>query len=259
MVRIDPTTVNTPPPPGSREIPRFYWPDTDRISYYLPVKQDINDMQRDYTVTDHLIMQVDHFISSFLSGRRTESGRVADSPANSLPEPVLGESERRLSEGLMRVNHVGEVSAQALYQGQAITCRDQYIRSVMHRSAIEERDHLAWCKQRLTELNGHTSYLNPFWYIGSFSIGTLAGLAGDKWSLGFVAETERQVVEHLTGHLQRLPLNDSKSRVVVQQMIEDESRHGTTAMAVGGVELPWIVKKLMRFCSRIMTRTAYWI
>ena len=216
-------------------------------------------MQRNYTVTDHLVIQLDYFISSFLAGRQSEAGRVADSPAKSLPEPVLDESERCLSEGLMRVNHSGEISAQALYQGQALGCRDKNIRSVMYRSACEERDHLAWCKQRLAELQGHTSYLNPVWYLGSFSVGTLAGLAGDKWSLGFVAETERQVVEHLDGHLQRLPGNDSKSRVILQQMIEDEARHGASAMAVGGVELPEIVKKAMRFCSRIMTRTAYWI
>ena len=215
-------------------------------------------MQRDYTVSDQLIIQVDRFISSLLTRKRAP-GQVADSPARLVGEPILEESERRLSEGLMRVNHVGEVSAQALYQGQAITCRDKNIRSIMYQSACEERDHLAWCKQRLTELHGHTSYLNPVWYIGSFSIGTLAGLAGDKWSLGFVAETERQVVEHLAGHLQRLPENDSKSRVILQQMIEDESRHGATAMAVGGVELPDFVKKMMQFCSRIMTCTAYWI
>ena len=216
-------------------------------------------MQRDYTVSDHLILQLDHIISSFLSGRQKEAEGVADSPAKSLPEPILDESGRRLSEGLMRVNHAGEISAQALYQGQALSCRDKHIRSVMYRSACEERDHLAWCKQRLTELRGHTSYLNPVWYLGSFSIGTLAGLAGDKWSLGFVAETERQVVEHLNGHLQRLPGNDSKSRAILQQMIEDEARHGATAMAVGGIELPEVVKKIMRFCSSIMTRTAYWI
>lgn len=216
-------------------------------------------MQRDYTVSDQLIIQVDRCISSFLSGRRTAAGRIADSPAKMLPEPILEESERHLSANLMRVNHVGEISAQALYQGQAITCRDKDIRSIMYQSASEERDHLAWCKQRLTELHGHTSYLNPIWYIGSFSIGTLAGLAGDKWSLGFLAETERQVVEHLEGHLQRLPENDSKSRVILQQMVEDEGRHGATAMSVGGVELPDIVKKMMRFCSRIMTRTAYWV
>ena len=216
-------------------------------------------MQRDYTVSDHLIMQLDHILSPLLSGRITEPGRVADSPAKSLPEPILDEADRRLSEGLIRVNHAGEISAQALYQGQALTCRDKNIRSVMHQSACEERDHLAWCKQRLSGLHGHTSYLNPVWYLGSFSIGTLAGLAGDKWSLGFVAETERQVVEHLNGHLQRLPGNDSKSRVILQQMIEDEARHGATAMAVGGIELPEVVKRMMRFCSRIMTRTAYWI
>ena len=217
-------------------------------------------MHRDYTLSDHLIMQVDRILSSFLSGRRAGQGSgVMESPAKSLAEPGLDESDRRLSEGLMRVNHAGEVSAQALYQGQAIACRDHQVRSVMYQSALEERDHLAWCKQRLDELHGHTSYLNPVWYAGSFSIGALAGLAGDKWSLGFVAETERQVVKHLEGHLQRLPENDSKSRAILRQMITDESRHGATAMAVGGVELPSIMKRMMRFCSGIMTRTAYWI
>ena len=217
-------------------------------------------MHRDYTLSDHLIMQVDHILSSFLSGRRAgQGGNLSESPAILLDDPVLNESDHRLSEGLMRVNHAGEVSAQALYQGQAITCRDRQIQSVMNRSALEERDHLAWCKQRLNELHGHTSFLNPVWYAGSFSIGTLAGLAGDKWSLGFVAETERQVVEHLQGHLQRLPENDTKSRAILLQMVTDESRHGATAMAEGGVELPTIVKRMMRFCCGIMTRTAYWI
>lgn len=217
-------------------------------------------MHRDYTLSDHLIMQVDPILSSLLPGRRAgQGGGISESPAKSMAEPDLDESDRRLSEGLMRVNHAGEVSAQALYQGQAITCRDQQIRSVMHQSALEEHDHLAWCKQRLNELHGHTSFLNPAWYAGSFSIGTLAGLAGDKWSLGFVAETERQVVEHLQGHLQRLPENDTKSRAILRQMITDESRHGATAMAAGGVELPSIVKRMMRFCSGVMTRTAYWI
>jgi 3-demethoxyubiquinol 3-hydroxylase len=216
-------------------------------------------MQRDYTYTDQLIIQVDQVLSCLLSSKRTAPESVVNSPANPLPEPVLEEPERSLSERLMRINHVGEVSAQALYQGQAITCRDPYLRSLMHQSALEERDHLAWCEQRLNELNGRKSYLNPIWSMGSFSIGILAGLPGDKWSLGFLAETEHQVVDHLSGHLQLLPEGDTKSRAILQQMIEDESRHGTRAMSAGGMKLPGIVKKLMQICSRTMVQTAYWI
>ena len=159
----------------------------------------------------------------------------------------------------MRVNHVGEICAQALYQGQAATAKADSVRQKMQRSAQEENDHLAWTQARVQELMTHTSYLNPVWYVGSLAIGAAAGLAGDRWSLGFLAETERQVVEHLNGHLARLPANDQKSRAIVEQMREDEGRHATVAIEAGAAELPLPVRKLMRLASKFMTSTAYWI
>ncbi len=212
--------------------------------------------ERNYGVIDQLIIQFDRRLNVLFSlpheaQRPTPADRVAD--------VTLRESDRRCSEGLMRVNYAGEISAQALYQGQAITSRDPQVRATMQRSAGEEVDHLVWCKLRLNELGGRTSYLDPLWYLGSLTIGTLAGLAGDKWSLGFVAETERQVVEHLQGHLKRLPVQDMKSRAIVEQMAIDEARHGAIAQATGGVELPSCIKTIMRHCSKVMTSIAYWV
>lgn len=214
-------------------------------------------LSRNYTLLDRFIIEIDQILTTVSPTNQVTELRP--SPAADVAGTPLSSAERRHSEGLMRVNHVGEVSAQALYQGQAFTSRDARVRQSMQQSAREEVDHLAWCAQRLNELGGHTSYLNPFWYLGSFTIGTLAGLAGDKWSLGFVAETERQVVDHLLGHLQELPEQDLKSRAIVKQMMEDETRHGVTAMEAGGVELPPVIRKLMKIGSRVMTGTAYWI
>ena len=213
-------------------------------------------LERHYGVIDQLIIRFDRHLTRHQAETRPP-GRP--SPADIVPDASLNPAEKRHVEGLMRVNHAGEVSAQALYQGQAVTSRDPVVRMAMRRSADEEIDHLDWCKKRLDELGSHTSFLNPVWYLGSFSIGTLAGMAGDKWSLGFVAETERQVVEHLQEHLQKLPSQDMKSQVILQQMIEDEARHGTVAMNIGGVELPAVVKAAMRLCSKVLTRTAYWV
>jgi ubiquinone biosynthesis monooxygenase Coq7 len=159
----------------------------------------------------------------------------------------------------MRVNHSGEVAAQALYQAQGFTARSKSIQVSMQQSAIEEIDHLDWCQERLTELGSHTSFLNPLWYSGSFTIGALAGLLGDKWSLGFVVETENQVVAHLESHLQKLPVQDARSRAILEQMKIDEAHHASVAIESGAAELPEKVKKLMRLCSRVMTSTAYWI
>jgi ubiquinone biosynthesis monooxygenase Coq7 len=159
----------------------------------------------------------------------------------------------------MRVNHAGEVSAQALYQGQALTAKLAEVRGKMERAALEENDHLAWCERRLKELDSHTSMLNPLWYTGSFAIGALAGLAGDKWSLGFVVETERQVVKHLDEHLSRLPEQDRRSRAILEQMKEDETHHATAALNAGGAELPEPVRQLMRLTSKVMTNAAYYI
>ncbi len=156
----------------------------------------------------------------------------------------------------MRVNHVGEVCAQALYQGQALTSRSAAVREKMREAADEEIDHLNWCYQRIETLGGHTSLFNPIWYAGSFALGVGAGLAGDKWSLGFLAETEKQVVEHLHSHLERLPPQDIVSRAVVGQMAEDEAKHAEMAISEGGAELPAPIKGLMKLTARIMTTVA---
>lgn len=212
---------------------------------------------RRYTAIDECLMQVDSCLSALFATKQSKPARP--SPANNMPEPDLSIEERRHVAGLMRVNHAGEVAAQALYQGQALTSREAGVQASMQEAAREEIDHLHWCRQRLNELGSHPSRLDPFWYTGSFLLGSLAGIAGDRWSLGFVAETERQVVEHLQSHLGRLPVVDQKSRAILEQMAEDEARHGQEAAAIGGIELPLPIKQAMRICSRIMTRTAYYI
>jgi len=200
---------------------------------------------------DQLFSSLDHGLrSTFL---KPTSKR--ESPASSLKkDPIQGNALlKEQSAALMRVNHVGEVCAQALYQGQALTSRSSEVRAKMQHAADEEIDHLNWCYQRIEELEGHTSYLNPFWYLGSFTLGVGAGIAGDKWSLGFLAETEKQVVEHLESHLERLPEEDTVSRAVVTQMAIDEAEHADMAVANGAAELPYPVKNLMRATARIMT------
>jgi len=159
----------------------------------------------------------------------------------------------------MRVNHAGEVSAQALYQGQGLTARDPRVAEAMRQAATEEMDHLAWCEQRLRELNGRTSLLNPLWYAGSFAIGALAGSLGDKASLGFIAETERQVEAHLRGHLDRLPAADRRSRAIVEQMTHDEAGHGAHAASLGAAQLPFPLRSAMRMTARLMTFTSLWL
>lgn len=181
------------------------------------------------------------------------------SPAQTTPDNALNDSARDLAGRLMRINHSGEICAQALYQGQALTARKRDVQEKLERAAAEENDHLAWTAERIRDLGTHTSRLNPLWYVGSLAVGAAAGVAGDRWSLGFLAETERQVVEHLEGHLTRLPIEDQKSRVVVKQMRDDESRHATTATEAGGAELPQPIRTLMRLSARVMTRTTYWI
>lgn len=177
-----------------------------------------------------------------------------------LPMPAaLEEAERRHVAGLMRVNHAGEIAAQALYHGQALLSRSPQTREFLLRAAREEGDHLAWCEMRLRELGEHTSRLNPLWYAGSFAIGAVAAALSDKISLGFVTETERQVEGHLQEHLERLPLKDERSRRMLEAMKTDEAGHAQAATAAGAVELPIPVRKLMRATSRVMTATAYWI
>jgi ubiquinone biosynthesis monooxygenase Coq7 len=180
-------------------------------------------------------------------------------PAKEHPEADMSEQERDLAARLMRINHTGEVCAQALYQGQALTAKLPEVRSSMERAAQEENDHLDWCESRLKEFDNRKSLLNPLWYAGSFAIGAAAGLAGDKWSLGFVAETEHQVEAHLEDHLQRLPAQDMKSRAVLEQMKEDEIRHATVALEAGGAELPAPIKLAMKLTSKLMTKSVYYI
>lgn len=190
-----------------------------------------------------------------LAGKPLVTGR--GNPADDRNDTELSAAEKTESMRLMRVNHAGEVAAQALYQGQALGARRNTVRERMEQAAAEENDHLDWCEQRITELGGRTSYLNPVWYLGSFAIGAAAGVVGDKWSLGFVAETEKQVVRHLDGHLQRLAAGDAKSRAIIEQMKIDETQHGAAAKRAGGAELPQPVRHLMGFVSRVMTRAAY--
>lgn len=175
------------------------------------------------------------------------------------PVPELSDAERRESGALMRVNHTGEIAAQALYHGQAFVARDAGTRRMLLQAAREETDHLAWCEARLSELQSRTSRLNPLWYAGSFAIGALAATFGDRVSLGFVAETERQVEGHLDEHLARLPTRDSRSRAILEAMRADEIEHGAAARSAGGAELPAPARALMKHTSRVMTHTAYWI
>jgi len=205
-------------------------------------------------LSDRLITEFDTALKSISGGANS----VRSIPKNEdHGKTILSETERAHAAGLMRVNHVGEVCAQALYQSQKLLARDPQIQEMLNHSAQEEMDHLAWCETRLKELGSHTSYLNPFWYAGSFAIGLLAGLAGDQWSLGFVAETEKQVENHLQSHLETLPENDQQSRAIVQQMRLDEIEHGKDAIEAGGVVLPPVIQKLMQASSKFMTSTAY--
>lgn len=204
---------------------------------------------------DRLIGSFDQALRTVLGGNSATRPYPAEDIAETLDQPA----DRRHAAALMRVNHSGEVAAQALYQGQAAVAGRSATQSALMEAAREETDHLAWCATRIHELGGRTSLLNPLWYAGSFAIGALAGLAGDRTSLGFVAETERQVVEHLEGHLHRLPLTDARTRAIVRQMSADEARHGHNALTAGGAELPAIARAMMKATARIMTRTAYWV
>ncbi len=209
---------------------------------------------RNYNPFDRLIINFDQAVRT-LAGKPLVTGRP--NPADERQESTLSEAEKTESMRLMRVNHAGEVAAQALYQGQALTARLSTVRGRMQRAAAEENDHLDWCERRVTELGGHLSYFNPLWYFGSFALGAAAGALGDKWSLGFVAETEKQVIRHLDGHLTRIAADDQKSRAIIEQMKLDEARHGAEALRAGGVELPGPVRGLMKLASRVMTGTAF--
>ena len=211
---------------------------------------------RAYTPFDQLLGGLDQALRTVF-GPPPEAQRP--SPAAAMPEADLDAAQRELVARLMRINHAGEICAQALYQGQALTAQLPNVRDKMEQAATEENDHLAWTAERLRELGSHTSYLNPLWYAGSFAIGATAGLAGDKWSLGFVAETERQVVKHLDSHLEQLAPADEKSRAILNQMREDEGKHATVAIESGAAALPEPIRQTMRLMSKVMTTTTYWI
>lgn len=211
---------------------------------------------RHYSLFDKLIIEFDKALTTVAGQPETTARPV---PGMDIPEAEMTEAERKQAAGLMRVNHAGEVSAQALYQGQALTAKLPHVREAMETAAKEENDHLVWCQQRLEALSSHTSVLNPFWYAGSFALGAVAGKVGDKWSLGFVAETEKQVVAHIEGHLKIISEQDLKSRAVLEQMKVDEAHHGTKALEAGGAMLPTPVTRLMGLVSKVMTRSSYWV
>ena len=211
-------------------------------------------MERQLTPMDRFIAQLDEALR-LATGRAPEPMRA--NPAGELPQAPLDETERRHVAGLMRVNHAGEICAQALYSGQASTARSPQVRAEMARAAQEELDHLAWCEARLSELGSRPSLLNPLWWAGSFAIGALAGLAGDGWSLGFLKETENQVEAHLQDHLGRLPEGDSRSNAILEQMKTDEASHASMAEAAGAFELPAPVREAMRLASGVMKVVAY--
>ena len=210
---------------------------------------------RTFSLADRILGEIDRAIKVLASPVHT--ARVA--PAGPGGEPALNESERLESIRLMRVNHAGEVAAQALYRGQALGARDSAVSDAMRQAAAEEMDHLAWCEQRLGELQGRTSLWNPLWYAGSFLIGAVAGAFGDRTSLGFISETERQVESHLNDHMRRLPQADRRSRRILEQMADDEVRHGAMALALGGKELPTALRNAMRLTARVMTGGSYWL
>jgi len=212
---------------------------------------------RQLTPLDRMLSELEHALRTAAAPGSHVAGRP--NPASKTKAPELDEAERVEAGRLMRVNHAGEIAAQALYQGQAFMAKDPEVREAMAHSAEEEVDHLAWCEERLKQLDTPASKLDPLWYLGSFAIGALAGLAGDRLSLGFISETERQVVEHLGGHLQRLPEKDEKSRAILEQMKQDEARHGEAAKRAGGMPMPAPVRLAMYLTSKIMTTTAYWI
>jgi len=209
---------------------------------------------------DRALIELDKALQTRASAQHM-SQRPTPTPDSDRLEntPEISDDEKLQAARLMRVNHAGEVSAQALYQGQAFTAKLPRVREQMQHAAEEEIDHLAWCEDRLDQLGAKPSILNPLWYAGSFALGAVAGLVGDKWSLGFVEETEKQVVEHLQEHLDKLPQDDLKTRSIIEQMQIDEAEHGDMAKQAGAAELPLPIKAVMKVTSKIMTKSSYWI
>lgn len=208
------------------------------------------------SLSDRLIAGADTALRTLLA---PGSGSTRANPADNVMATPLSDEQRKHSSGLMRVNHAGEVAAQALYQGHALVARNAEIKSTLEQAADEERDHLNWCTERLQELGSRPSLLNGVWYTGAFALGALSGVAGDRWSLGLIAETERQVVAHLDEHLTQLPATDHRSRRILESMRDEEAEHGRNATLSGGAALPEMAKQLMRRAAKIMTTTAYWV
>jgi len=208
---------------------------------------------RHFSPLDRLIIEAQHALGTSLGRARAER----PNPAGTLRDPALDDAQRRHAAGLMRINHTGEVCAQALYLGQAVVARDEATREHLHHAAQEENDHLAWCADRLEELDSRPSLFNPLWYAGSYAIGLAAGLRGDGWNLGFVVETERQVEAHLEEHLETLPPGDERSRAILRTMKEDEARHADNALEAGARTLPQPIPRLMALSSKLMKAIAY--
>lgn len=204
---------------------------------------------------DKLIIEFDKGLKTLTASAHS----VRPHPDENVQETELSNEEKRHALGLMRVNHCGEVCAQALYNGQSLTAKNPQIVDALQQASKEETEHLAWCEKRIHALGGHTSFLNPLWYAGSFTLGAIAGAIGDKWNLGFLAETEHQVGAHLEKHLHELPVSDKKSRAILEQMKTDEAQHADTAINLGGAELPAPVKAAMRKMSKVMTSTTYYL
>ena len=212
--------------------------------------------ERQLTPLDRLLASANNALRTVAA----PAGRSArPNPAEHIIDADLDDRQKAHAAGLMRVNHAGEVCAQALYQGHAAVARDKSIEEQIQQAADEEFDHLAWCEERIHELGEGVSKLSPFWYAGAFAIGAASGMLGDKWSLGFIAETEKQVCAHLDSHLEALPVEDAKSRAIVEQMRDEEEEHGDNAIEAGAAELPAPVKRLMQLTAKVMTKTAYWV
>lgn len=215
-------------------------------------------MAKQFSLLDQALISADRGLKTLINGS-AKASRAMPHAQETDNNHHQSDSQRRHTAGLMRINHTGEVCAQALYQGQALTAKSAQVRDAMAQSAVEEVDHLAWCETRLKELGAHTSRLNPLFYAASFSIGAVAGVIGDSVSLGFVAATEDQVCEHLREHLASLPKNDTKTQAILSQMLEDEAEHASKAMSAGGLAFPPPVKKIMTLMSKVMTKTTYHI
>ena len=210
---------------------------------------------RKYQLLDRLIETADQVLKTVVKPTLV----TREQPGQEFTDESLSETEKQYSARLMRINHAGEIAAQGLYHGQAFTARDNATAEHMRKNAHEESDHLAWCKQRLNQLDARTSIFTPLWYVGSFTIGTIAGLAGNRYSFGFVKETEEQVVEHLDSHLAKAPVHDKATLAIIEQIKQDEGEHARAAAQVGACELPKPIKSLMRMSAKIMTTTAYYL